>query len=57
MNLILQGQSGGYVAFPNYERDYAPSPMTAGYADPRLSARYGNPYLRTDSMSSLQPPT
>ena len=44
------------MAYPNYERDYAPSPVLASYADPRLSARYGNPYLRANSLTNLPPP-
>ncbi|XP_037076818.1 irregular chiasm C-roughest protein-like [Pollicipes pollicipes] len=54
---VRQGQNNtGYVSFPNYDRDYAPSPALSPYGDPRLSARYGNPYLRTTSLSSLPPP-
>ncbi|XP_043232874.1 irregular chiasm C-roughest protein-like isoform X2 [Amphibalanus amphitrite] len=48
--------NAGYISYPNYERDYAPSPVPASYADPRLSARYGNPYLRANSLTNLPPP-
>ncbi|KAF0301624.1 Irregular chiasm C-roughest protein [Amphibalanus amphitrite] len=54
---VRQAQNNaGYISYPNYERDYAPSPVPASYADPRLSARYGNPYLRANSLTNLPPP-
>ena len=51
-----QQNNAGYISYPNYERDYAPSPVLASYADPRLSARYGNPHLRANSLTNLPPP-
>ncbi|RZF42205.1 hypothetical protein LSTR_LSTR004354 [Laodelphax striatellus] len=57
--------NNGYVPYVDYSRDYNPPPpppaptsvaATTNGVDPRYSAAYGNPYLRTQLVSPQLPP-
>ncbi|XP_024083061.1 irregular chiasm C-roughest protein-like isoform X2 [Cimex lectularius] len=54
--------NNGYVPYVDYTRDYTPpapttmATSTSPGVDPRYSAVYGNPYLRTTGTPTLPPP-